>query len=1516
MNRNGPLTLQSRKAAHGIAAAVAFAMGLLVVFGMTPAAHADCNSCTGSALPTTGTNLSGDYCVSDDTVITGGGAYQTNGATVTIMPGALLDLEGSFTLWFGDGNTLEICEGAAFYLRGSFTHNPARGEVIVHDGGRFTSFGAYTAGEPVQVHDNALVEVCGPYTMNNSSVPEVITYIGDGDGDGNLITRSSVNFIKAPSTSSEVKWAATCDPAVIWENSGNQARICNMQSASPLTYCNGTNPRHLDLAIGGLTSGCPAVANNCGESIPELGQCAPNDPDCGTPDCTSDAECSDNNVCNGAETCNAGVCQAGTNATAVTPCGDSSNSTCDGADTCDGAGSCADNLAPATTSCDDSNACTSTSTAPGDDDTCDGAGACDINDVVVGGACGDSSSSTCDGADTCDGAGSCDDNLAPATTSCSDGLHCNGDEICNAGVCQPGTAPTCDDVCDEDSDACVECIDDNDCGDGSVCDEGTNTCIACTDNTSGGLDDGCTAGDPVCDDTTAGSETCLTCEDNNEAGQTDNGCSDALPACDDTDASVPSCVECSADADCADGSVCDEGTNTCIACTDNTSGGLDDGCTAGDPVCDDTTAGSETCLTCEDNNEAGQTDNGCSDALPACDDNDATAPTCVECLTDGDCGSGDVCDLNSNTCIACMDNSDGAQDAGCDAADPVCDDTVSGAETCLTCEDNREDGLIDNGCDNVAPACLEADGGAPTCVECITDADCPVGGACGDGNTCIGCTDDTDGGQDTGCDAANPACDDTVSGAETCLLCEDNRPAGETDNGCAVVQPACDDSDASAPVCVECLADGDCADGSVCHAGTSTCIACIDDTVGGQDGGCDATGPVCDDSTAGAEMCVTCEDNNGVGETDNGCDAQTPICDEGGETPECFECQVDADCGGGLCDGGECLEFTAGDDVAATPEDTDVLINVLINDGGRDGGLELVVSGISTEPSHGEAVINDDGTVTYSPDENYNGIDTFTYVVCSDALCREAVVTISVAPANDAPVAADDSATTPLDTPVIVDVLANDADPDDDNDAIVVTSVDIPSHGTAEIAEDGTVAYTPEAGYEGEVSFGYSVCDEFDACDTATITINVGVSNTPPVAVADGVNLNEDAAPVVIDVLANDSDPDGDDITVVSVTQPSHGTATINDDGEVVYTVEANYDGFDSFTYTLCDAPGDCVTADVEITITGDNDSPVAVDDEVTVEVGTTTSIPVLDNDHDPDGDTLRVTEVSEVSGGVATIEEDGTITFTPDDGFTGDATFTYTACDAEGACADATVTVHVSDGGNTAPVAQDDAYTATPGEPAELDVLDNDTDADGDPIAVSEVQQPDHGDVVINPDGTLQYTPDAGYEGEDTFTYEICDDKGLCDSATVTLNVDDGIDNGPPVAEDDYFAVDQDTPTDLPVLDNDSDPDGDALVITEVEQPDSGTVVIGPDGTLTYTPEEGFVGEVSFEYEVCDADNACDRAVVTLEVGDASRATDRLDLRIQGGPCSGGGPNSLPWVLLLTFGGLWWLRRREGDEA
>ena len=470
------------------------------------------------------------------------------------------------------------------------------------------------------------------------------------------------------------------------------------------------------------------------------------------------------------------------------------------------------------------------------------------------------------------------------------------------------------------------------------------------------------------------------------------------------------------------------------------------------------------------------------------------------------------------------------------------------------------------------------------------------------------------------------------------------------------------------------------------------------------------------------------------------------------------------------------------------------------------------------------------------------------------------VFTIVVADEGDPPVARDDAATTPQDTPVVVDVLANDTDPDGDD--LRVTAVSDPENGTATVVADA-VRYAPDDGFSGTDTFTYTVSDGDGGTDEATVTVTVTAANRPPVARNDVAATDEDAA-TAVDVLANDTDPDGDALSVVAVSDPANGTAAVVA-GTVRYTPAPDFDGVDTFTYTVSDGEA-TATATVTVTVTPVDDPPLArpdvfvTDEDVALDVE---APGVLANDSDPD-DALSAELASDPADGTVVFRADGSFTYTPDADFVGRDAFTYRAFGGGVASAPTTVTVRVG-GQNDAPVAQPDEATTAEDTPVTVAVLTNDRDPDGDGLTVASVVQPSNGVVTVSPDATtVTYTPDPDFNGSDAFSYAASDGSGETASASVSVTVTPV--NDAPVAVDDAAATRAGDPVTVAVLTNDRDPDGDALAVASASAPQNGRAVV-EGGAVRYTPDPGFVGTDAFAYTVSDGNGGAAAATVTVTV-------------------------------------------------
>lgn len=577
----------------------------------------------------------------------------------------------------------------------------------------------------------------------------------------------------------------------------------------------------------------------------------------------------------------------------------------------------------------------------------------------------------------------------------------------------------------------------------------------------------------------------------------------------------------------------------------------------------------------------------------------------------------------------------------------------------------------------------------------------------------------------------------------------------------------------------------------------------------------------------------------------------------------------------------------ANPDVAATDEDSPVIIaSVLAND--DLGDLPTTLTSFDVTSANGGVVVdNGGGSFIYTPALNFNGVDTFNYTITdNDGEISATTVTITVAAVNDAPDAVDNSYTTPEDTPVsgnaIVDNTGAGVDSDVDGDTLVVTTVGTfaMANGSVTIAADGSFTYTPNANYNGPDSFSYTITDGNGETSSGTVNINVTPVNDVPLANPDSAATNEDEPVTTGNVLTNDDLGDEPTtITASDATSANGGTVVNNGDGTFTYTPAPDFNGTDTFTYAITDDDGETSTATVTIAVAPANDSPVAQNDVVSTNEDTAVTGSVLVNngnggDGDPDGDTLTVTTVGTfpTANGSVTIAANGAFTYTPAANFCGVDTFTYTITDGNGGSDSATVTVNVICV-NDLPVAANDSAVTDEDTPVTIIVLGNDGDVDGDTLTVVSAGPAGNGSVTVNPDGTVTYTPNVNFCGVDTFNYTVSDGNGGTAPATVAITVN--CVNDAPIAIDNAYTTDQDTPVSGNVIsDNtgvgvDSDPDGDALTAatTPVVGPNNGVVVINPDGSFTYTPNAGFTGTDSFIYQISDGNGGTAVATVTITV-------------------------------------------------
>ncbi|HCG6536402.1 TPA: tandem-95 repeat protein [Vibrio parahaemolyticus] len=559
-------------------------------------------------------------------------------------------------------------------------------------------------------------------------------------------------------------------------------------------------------------------------------------------------------------------------------------------------------------------------------------------------------------------------------------------------------------------------------------------------------------------------------------------------------------------------------------------------------------------------------------------------------------------------------------------------------------------------------------------------------------------------------------------------------------------------------------------------------------------------------------------------------------------------------------------------DKATVVEDTSTVIKVLGNDTFESDG-KVVSLDTNNGPANGTVLVNPDGSVTYTPNDNYHGTDSFTYIVTSGGVSESTTVSVDVTPVNDAPVAKDDIATTQEDTAVTIDVLPNDSDVD--GDKLSIESASVPKEqGTVEVV-NGKLVFTPAENFNGDAEITYTVTDG-QLTDEAKVTVTVNPVNDAPTIKVDALeSITEDAVSidtVVATLTVRDTDTSEDQLTV-SLENNSNGYFVLV--GDEVKLTQAGVDAVNNDELNLKDLTISASVSDGVNPTANDSDSLIVnrVNDAPTVENAIANQ--VLSEDFDTY--TIDLNEVFKdtdsslefsVSGNnrIQISIVNGIATISPTADWNGSEALTFTATDPSGESISQTVNFTV------APVADIVADKATVVEdtPTIIKVLGNDTfEGDDQVVSLDTNNGPANGTVSVNPDGSVTYTPNDNYHGTDSFTY-IVTSGGVSESTTVSVDVTPV--NDAPVAKDDIATTQEDTAVTIDVLPNDSDVDGDKLSIESASVPkEQGTVEV-VNGKLVFTPAENFNGDAEITYTVTDG-QLTDEAKVTVTVNPVNNA-------------------------------------------
>ncbi len=563
-------------------------------------------------------------------------------------------------------------------------------------------------------------------------------------------------------------------------------------------------------------------------------------------------------------------------------------------------------------------------------------------------------------------------------------------------------------------------------------------------------------------------------------------------------------------------------------------------------------------------------------------------------------------------------------------------------------------------------------------------------------------------------------------------------------------------------------------------------------------------------------------------------------------------------------------------DNVSTNRNQDLLIDVLINDNlfGENDLQNILVFGNSRV-----SVI--DNQVFYDADPDFFGLDTFSYRLEDNAGNLSEEVTVSVDNVNQNPIAETDTFFITEGMPQILDVLINDSD-SDSGDVLSIISVSDATLGTLLINEDNTLTYVPKTGLSGSETLTYVVSDGYGGQTTGFIEINISAVNNAPIANDDQVSTLEDTS-VQINVLTNgaaDFDPDGSIILIQNLSNPANGTVVIDNAelGLVTYTPNENYSGSDSFTYEVLDNEGAVSIATVTINVeaVGD-DAPVGTADSYSGLSDVSFNFSTLANDSDPDGDGLSINTFTLPSNGTLSFDQDSQqFTYKSALGFSGIVEFSYTSKDSSGLISEPTlVSLAISNSNNAPPVLSDDQANTNEGKAVLVNVLDNDLDPELALLDIVSLGKASNGSVFLQ-DGQVLYTPNAGYFGDDAFSYTVFDGVNTR-SAQVKISIlasDDAVDainDELEVAEDSGAAF-------IDVLTNDNDfGDGDELSLVTNSQAKFGTVIRDGNGFI-YTPNADFFGEDSFTYQMTDGNGNVDTAMVRIQIAAVDDIVDAIE--------------------------------------
>ncbi|MEZ9344190.1 tandem-95 repeat protein [Vibrio cyclitrophicus] len=562
--------------------------------------------------------------------------------------------------------------------------------------------------------------------------------------------------------------------------------------------------------------------------------------------------------------------------------------------------------------------------------------------------------------------------------------------------------------------------------------------------------------------------------------------------------------------------------------------------------------------------------------------------------------------------------------------------------------------------------------------------------------------------------------------------------------------------------------------------------------------------------------------------------------------------------------------YTVDEDSVLTFNETQVLLNA----SDIEGDVQLVE--INYDGPDGIFSINGDGTCSFAPNENFNGqVQLDVTIQDEDGAQVDTHITVDVLPINDVPVSGDLAYSVEEDGSITLSQeqllsQANDVDGDD----LTASNLMVDGDATVTANDDGSFTITPDANFNGDIDLTFDINDGVDTL-VATADLTVNPVNDLPQPQDQAFSIGEDGVLNFTDedLLTGATDIDGDDLLVEGVTYTgADGVLTDNGDGSYSFAPNENFNGDVNFSFDVSDGT-DTVQANIDVSVTPENDPPVAGSTSYTVHEDNSITISdeqLLANSSDIEGEVAIDSVAYTGADGVLEDNGNGTYTFSPNENFNGEVSLDVVVTDEEGATEATTAGISVLEV-NDPPVAGSTSYTVHEDNSITISneqLLANSSDIEGEFAIDSVAYSGADGVLEDNGNGTYTFSPNENFNGEVSLDVVVTDEEGATEATTAGVTVLEV--NDPPVAGSTSYSVNEDeviTISAEQLLANASDIEGEVAIDSVNYTGADGIFTDNGNGTFSFAPNANFDGDVSLDVVVTDEDGATVATSASIDV-------------------------------------------------